>query len=184
MTSKMTWCEEGGKEAKVGGLFLATAKGDRPRSAVPGKLLRFAWAGQAGLQHQGVLATGKATGLGRKGIVVFPNDVHLLALLLRRSAAQSLQLGAVIPVRPAWSAGGARRGSGAVTGAPRWCRRCVGAVGAFAWLTWRLSARTCGWTPRAISLLGWSGSWLLQLHELTGRDRFTHAARTAGAPWT
>ena len=141
----------------------------------------FARPGQAGLQHQGLLTTGEATGLCGQGIVVLPNDVHLLALLLGRAAAQSIEPGAVIPIGATRTAGHAGCGSRAVARTPRRCCGGIGAVRGFTGAAWCLgaTARARGWTPRTIAS-GWSAAGLLQLHELAGRHRLAHAARTTG----
>ena len=74
---------------------------------------------QARRQHHILLLTGKTTGLCRQGIIVFTDDVNLLALTLRRTAAQGFQFGAVIPVgasRPPLATG--------PTGAEPWSPWC------------------------------------------------------------
>ena len=147
-----------------------------------GALLRFrlGWTGQAGRQHHGLLFTGVAAGLCSKGVVVLANDVNLLALLLRRAAAQGFQLGAVIPVGTSrtplsagtWSGSVARttgcRGRGWRRRPRHWRRglafrtiRRARTDSAAIGTAWRRSTR--------------AATGFLQLHELARCDGFAHA---------
>ena len=69
--------------ALTGGFLLATTQGHRPCPCLGCGTFGLAGASQAGLKHQCFLTTGEATGLCGQGVVVLPNDVHLLALPLR-----------------------------------------------------------------------------------------------------
>ena len=155
--------------------------------------------GQAGLQHHGFLLTGVATGFGCQRIIVFANDVHLGALLLRRPAAQGLQLGGVVPIGTAGTACGSgsrgRTESGAAGGG-WWC-------GGRPHQIWRSCAAPGGSSSCFGALTGAPGWWgngatgsgFLQLHELPrshglaharGHPRTTRGGRTVatGASWT
>ena len=115
----------------------------------------------------------KTTGLGGQGIIVFTDDVHLLALALRRTAAQGLQFGAVIPVGTTGTA--LTTGTTGTEARAPWRRRCI-----------RSCHRRC---CRCGSLAGFGrrfrSAWgrchrpthgLLQLHELAGSHWLAHAA--------
>ena len=167
----------------TGGFLLAPAQGHGPRAFVARKIFGFAWSGQAGLQHQGFLTSSKASGLCGQGIIVLPNDVHLLALLLGRATAQCIKTSAVIPIRATRAPSHAWSRSWSIARTPgRSCGR-VGAVGSFARTTRCFPARASGWSPGTITR-GWATAWLLQLHELAGGHRLAHPARTTGSAGT
>ena len=137
--------------------------------------------GQAGLENKGLLFAGVATGFGGERIIVFADDVHLLALFLGRAAAQGLQLGAVVPVGTPGPARGSPGGLGrAEARAPgrRGGRRsgtdqigCGGrAVGAGLAPIGPARGRSRGTHAR-----------LLELQQLARRHRFAHAGGHARA---
>ena len=135
--------------------------------------------GQAGLQHHGFLLTGVATGFGCQRIIVFANDVHLGALLLRRPAAQGLQLGGVVPIRTAGAACGSGSGGCPESGAAGcgwWCgggpheiRRSCAAPGGSSSSFGALTGAPGWWGNGA------TGSGFLQLHELPRSHGLAHA---------
>ena len=135
--------------------------------------------GQAGLQHHGFLLTGVATGFGCQRIIVFANDVHLGALLLRRPAAQGFQLGGVVPIgttRAACGAGSGGCAESGATGCGWWCGGGAHEIG-------RAWAATGGGGPSFAALTGSpgrrchgaTGSRFLQLHELPWSHGLAHA---------
>ena len=139
--------------------------------------LRLGGAGEARGEHHRLLFSGEATGFRGQGIIVLADDVHLLALFLRRTAAQGLQLGAVVPVGSTGSTltGSCSGTESRTTGCRGRCRPrhrwgglfAITGFGRGVWTPWR---RCCRATIR-----------LLELHELAGCHRLSHATRH---PWT
>ena len=132
---------------------------------------------QARRQHHVLLLASEPTGLRCEGIIVLADDVNLLALLLRRAVAERFQLGAVIPVGTTGTALAARACTWTESRSTRrsgWRRRrgprnggcCLGAITTGADGS---SIRTTRWRYRRTT------RGLLQLHELTGCNRFAHA---------
>lgn len=143
----------------------------------------FGRSSQAGRQHHGLLLACKTAGLSRKGIIVFTDDVNLLSLLLRRTATQCFELGAVIPIGSTWTPLTTRAAWTETWAAgSRWGRRTRdGRRGSssFGGPIWRIGSAWCRGR--------WTSDWLLELHKLPWRDRFSHAAghaRSCGSPWS
>ena len=167
----------------TGGFLLALAHRHGGLGGSGGQAPGLAGPGQTGRQHHGFLFTGVATGFSRQRIIVFADDVHLGALFLRRAAAQSFQLGAVVPIGPAGTPRGASGGDGGPEArAPRYGGRRGGGAHQF-----RRGAGggTCfGGGSFARAARRWrrgTARGLLQLHQLAGGHRLAHASRHARA---
>ena len=161
----------------TGGFFLALAH--RRHRLGCGALLRLGLGGtsQARRENHVLLFACEAAGLCRQRIIVFTDDVHLLALLLWRAAAQSIEPGAVIPVgtaRPPLPSG-ATRTEARTAGCRGGIRTRHGRGGCSCTCTgFGGCIRTAGCRCR------WPADRLLQLHELTGSHRFAHSSGHAG----
>ena len=141
--------------------------------------MRFGLGGtsQARRENHVLLFAGKAAGLCCQGIIVLANDVHLLALLLRRAAAQSIEPGAVIPVGPTRAplssrTAGTEAGTAGCRGSIRTRHRRGGRSCSSTGFGGRIGTAGCRCRRPA--------DRLLQLHELTGSHRFAHSSGHAG----